>query len=481
VPGSNSKAGHIGVSRLTIGVLIASLGAAILVGFLVRGGSAAWLAGALVALLLTLTVHFAERASARFDSLQQSNEKLQREIAERQRSEQALYALQTRFTGIVEISADALICTDRSQRITLFNQGAERTFGYTASEVLGQPLDILIPERLREVHRRHAVAFAQSNAQTLRMPPKNQLFGRRKDGTEFRMESTVSKLEVGGEMILTVILRDMTAWVQAEEELRRARDELETRVRERTAELEQANQALQGENIERQLVEGSLRKLSGRLLALQDAERRRLARELHDGATQNLMALSMNLCALRETGAKGHPAFEECRKLVDESIAELRTMSFLLHPPLLETMGLSCALPDYVKGFSQRSGIQVSLDVPADLGRLGRDVEGTLYRIVQEALANVHRYSGSRTAQISLVPEADRITVEIVDQGCGLSPIPDGHRSGVGITGMRERVRLLGGSLDLQSGRQGTTLRVVLPLVATGTPSVDDADLSKLA
>jgi PAS domain S-box-containing protein len=481
VPGSNSKAGHIGVSRLTIGVLIASLGAAILVGFLVRGGSAAWLAGALLALLLTLTVHFAERAAARSDSLQQSNEKLQREIAERQRSEQALYALQTRFTGIVEISADALISTDQSQRITLFNQGAEKIFGYTASEVLGKPLDILIPERLREVHRRHAAAFAQSSLQTLRMSHKNLLLGQRKDGTEFRMESTVSKLEVGGDRIFTVILRDMTEWVRAAEELRRARDELETRVRERTAELEQANQALQAENTERRLAEESLRHLSGRLLLLQDEERRRLARELHDGATQNLMALSMNLCALRETAANGHPAFEECRKLVDESIGELRTISFLLHPPLLETMGLSCALPDYVKGFSQRSGIQVRLDVPAALGRLGRDVEGTLYRIVQEALSNVHRHSGSQTAQIALVPEADRITLEIVDQGCGFPPIPDAHRSGVGITGMRERVRLLGGSLDLQCGRQGGTLRVVLPLVPSGTPSVDDADLSKLA
>ncbi len=445
---------------------------------------AALLAGTLLALLLTLTVHFAQRAAARSDSLQQSNEKLESEIWERRRGEEALKASQARFAGIMEISADAVISTNESQRITLFNQGAEKVFGYAANEVLGQPLDILIPERLREAHRRHVVAFLQSDQQTLRMSLRNYLVGLRKDGTEFRMESSVSKLEIGGETIFTVILRDMTDWVRAAEELRRAHDELETRVRERTAELEQANQALQVEIVERRLAEESLRELSGRLLVLQDVERRRLARELHDGATQNLMALAMNLSAMRETTpppANGHSAFAECHELVDQSLEELRTISFLLHPPLLETMGLSCALPNYVKGFSERSGILVNLDMPAELGRLGRDVEVTLYRIVQEALSNVHRHSGSPTAEITLSLGMDSVTLEVADQGCGLPPSPDGHRLGVGITGMRERVRLLGGSLELKSGRPGTTIRVVLPLVASDPPSVDAVDLPELA
>jgi signal transduction histidine kinase len=261
---------------------------------------------------------------------------------------------------------------------------------------------------------------------------------------------------------------------------------MEARVRERTAELEQANQALLAEIAERRLAEESLRELSGQLLRLQDEERRRLVRELHDGATQNLMALSMNLSALRQTAppaANALNAFAECLKLVDESLEEIRTISFILHPPLLETMGLSCALPNYVKGFSERSGILVNLDMPAELGRLGRDVEITLYRIVQEALSNVHRHSRSRTAEITLTPGVDSVMLEIADQGCGLPPSPDGHRSGVGIAGMRERVRLLGGSLELKSGNPGTTLRVVLPVVAAGSPSssLDAADLPKLA
>jgi PAS domain S-box-containing protein len=484
VPGKNGKAGQFGVSWLTFCVFIASMGANLLVWSFVRVGEAALLAGTLSALFLTLTVHFAQRAAARSDALQQSKEELQREILERQRSEEALYALQVRFAGIVEISADALISTDESQRITLFNQGAEKIFGYTASEVLGQPLDILIPVRLREAHRRHTAAFAQSSLQTLRMSHKHHLLGQRKDGTEFRMESTVSKLEIGGERIFTVILRDMTEWVRAAEELRQARDQLEARVRERTAELEHANQALQVEIAERRLAEDSLRELSGRLLLLQDEERRRLARELHDGATQNLIALSMNLAALRETfppAANGHNGFAECLRLVDQSLEELRTISFLLHPPLLETMGLSCALPSYVKGFSERSGIPVNLDMPTELGRLGRDVEVTLYRIVQEGLSNVHRHSRSPKAEITLSQGVDIITLEVADQGRGLPQTPDGHRLGVGIAGMRERVRLLGGSLELKSGKQGTTIRVVLPLVASGPPPVKAEDLPKLA
>jgi PAS domain S-box-containing protein len=447
---------------------------------------AALLTGTLLALLLTLTVHFAQRAAARSDFLQQSNEKLETEISERRRAEEALKASQARFAGIMKISADAVISTNESQRITLFNQGAEKVFGYSPNEVLGQPIDILIPERLREAHRRHVAAFLQSDQQTLRMSSRNYLLGLRKDGSEFRMESTVSKLEIAGERIFTVILRDMTDWVRAAEDLRSARDEMEARVRERTAELEQANQALLAEIAERRLAEESLRELSGRLLRLQDEERRRLVRELHDGATQNLVALSMNLSALRQTvppASNALNAFAECLKLVDESLEELRTISFILHPPLLETMGLSCALPNYVKGFSERSGILVNLDMPADLGRLGRDVELTLYRIVQEALSNVRRHSRSRTAEITLSPELDSVALEVADQGCGLPPSPDGHRLGVGIAGMRERVRLLGGSLELKSGNPGTTLRVVLPVVAAGSPSssLDAADLPELA
>lgn len=486
MPGNNGKAGHLDVTWLTFWVLIASLGANLLVWSLLRVGEAALLVGTLLALLLTLTVHFAERAAARSDSLLQASKELEQEVSERQRSEEALHALQTRFASIVEISADALISTDQDQRITLFNQGAEKIFGYTASEVLGKPLDDLIPERFREVHRHHTAAFARSGLQTFRMSHRDRLLGLRKDGTEFRMESTVSKLEIDGERIFTVILRDMSAWVRAEEELGRARDELETRVRERTMELEQANRTLQAEIAERRLAEESLRELSGRLLRLQDEERRRLVRELHDGATQNLMALSINLSGLRDAvppAANALNAFAECLKLVDESLEELRTISFLLHPPLLETMGLSCALPNYVKGFGERSGIQVSLDMPAELGRLGRDVEITLYRIVQEALSNVHRHSHSRTAKITLSLRVDSVTLEIADQGCGLPPSPDGHRLGVGIAGMRERVRLLGGSLELKSGQPGTTIRVVLPFAAAGSPSVsvDALDLSKLA
>jgi PAS domain S-box-containing protein len=440
------------------------------------------LAGLLVASLLTLTVNFGQRNAAKSASLQRSHEKLESEILEHRRTEEALWAARARFTGIVEISADALISTDENQRITLFNQGAEKVFGYSAREVQGQPLDILIPERLREIHRRHVAAFLQSKQQTLRMSQSNYLLGLRKDGSEFRMESSVAKLEIGGDKIFTAILRDMTDWVRTQEELRSARDQLETRVRVRTAQLEQANQALQTEIAERQRVEEALRGLSGRLLQIQDEERRRFARELHDGATQNLMALAMNLAAMRDTGSATNrvDALRECISLVDQSLDELRTISFVLHPPLLETMGLRAALPAYVKGFGARSGIQVSLEMSAELGRLGPDVELTLYRILQEALANVHRHSHSPTVKITVSQEAERVTLEVADEGCGMPQSADGHRLGVGITGMRERVRLLGGSLEIQSSDRGTTMRAVLPTgVSAPSSAGEEQDLSK--
>ena len=215
-------------------------------------------------------------------------------------------------------------------------------------------------------------------------------------------------------------------------------------------------------------VEESLHALSGQLLQLQDAERRRFARELHDGATQSLTALHMNLSAMRDGNGLGdsrRDSLTECIGLVDQSLEELRTISFLLHPPLFEMTGLRGALPAYVRGFSERSGIQVSLDIPAELGRLARDVEVTVYRIVQEALSNVHRHSHSSTAQITLSQGGDRVTLEVTDQGAGMPGSLDDHRLGVGITGMRERVRLLGGSLEIESSGRGTTMRAVLPTI----------------
>src|SRR6267143_3688278 len=220
----------------------------------------------------------------------------------------------------------------------------------------------------------------------------------------------------------------------------RAHHELEGRVRERTAQLEQANEAL---------------------LHVQDEERQRIARELHDSTVQILGAVAINLEKVQQLVPDGDPVkvrklLADGSELVERATTELRTISHLLHPPILDDLGLEGVLPWYAAGFSSRSGIQVKMDVPPDLGRLPHELELTLFRIVQEALTNIHRHSGSPTAEISVFRDAHQVTLQVMDHGGGIPPgvlesAPNATTAvGVGIAGMRERVRQLGGRLEIE-------------------------------
>lgn len=218
--------------------------------------------------------------------------------------------------------------------------------------------------------------------------------------------------------------------------------------------------------------EGAMRQLSGRLFRVQDEERRRLGRQLHDTTGQNLAALRMNLMRIRRLPVSSDPAVAESLgeslALVDESIAEVRTLSYVLHPPLIDDAGLVAALRWYASGFEARSGIAVRLDVPDDLERLPRDVETTIFRIVQEALTNVQRHSGSRVARIRVTPGDDGVQVEISDEGKGIAAELRGqdeklYASGVGMAGIRQRVIELGGKMDIIWGGVGMTILVELP------------------
>jgi PAS domain S-box-containing protein len=221
---------------------------------------------------------------------------------------------------------------------------------------------------------------------------------------------------------------------------------------------------------ERKLAERRMRQISGRLLRLQDEERRRIARELHDTTAQNLAALKIALTRVADAAGLlpgDREVLEQSIALTDECAREIRTMSYLLHPPLLDELGLAHALKAYVKGYTQRTGVAVELEVAADLGRLARDSETALFRIVQEALANIHRHSGSPTARISLERDNGRVALRVQDEGCGLPPglLERGAvRLGVGISGMRERARQLGGSLEIHSRQAGTTVEAILPV-----------------
>jgi PAS domain S-box-containing protein len=220
--------------------------------------------------------------------------------------------------------------------------------------------------------------------------------------------------------------------------------------------------------------ESELRQLSGRLLHLQDEERRRIARHLHETVAQSLAALKMNLAIVQKSkealDKRGSFALEEIRSLLEVCIREVRTLSYLLHPPLLDESGLPSALRWYTEGFEQRSGVRVNLQIPANLGRLSQEMETTLFRIVQECLTNIHQHSGSSTATIAVRQNAEELVLEVKDEGRGMPPrIVSAHEPvgvvGVGIAGMRERIKQLGGQMEIQSDSKGTTVKAVLRLI----------------
>ena len=247
---------------------------------------------------------------------------------------------------------------------------------------------------------------------------------------------------------------------RAEEELQKAHDELEQKVKERTAALEAANAGL-GE-------------LSSRLQQIRDEERRQIARELHDSVGQLLTALSINIAVVQSQVSHMDPsavrAMSENASLIDQLSRETRTISHLLHPPLLDVAGLASAVRWYVDGFSERSKIKIDVDIPEEFRRLSDETEIAIFRMVQECLTNIHRHSGATAACVRFRAENSRVLVEVQDNGNGITldkqlELSSPGRSGVGFRGMRERFRQLGGTLEIRSEGSGTMVTATLPLV----------------
>ena len=373
---------------------------------------------------------------------------------------------------VLDAANDAIIeLNPADDTIKYWNQGAEKLYGWTSAEAIGKDINSLLKTLSDQ-------PLDQSKTELMEQGNwEGEVIHTRRDGVQLYIasHSTLQRETRRRPAIWLEVNRDITERKKAEQELQKAEEqrriarevaysELERQVQKRTAELQQSNQ--------------QLRQLSARLIRSQDDERRRIARELHDSAGQYLGAVSIALEVARKEQEKTMNKLAEAGEMAKGCAAEIRTISHLLHPPLLEELGLASAAQWYVQGFAARSGIQVEMDIPEHLDRLGNDVELVLFRILQEALTNIHRHSGSKTASVRIGADSQQVWLNVQDQGKGVSN-GDGasgeFRPGIGITGMRERVKDLSGTLEIRPDQSGTRVKVVLPLAADRRPN--EADL----
>src|SRR6202047_2406090 len=386
------------------------------------------------------------------------------------------------LASIVDSSDDAIVSKTLEGVITSWNAGAERLFGYTAKEAIGQHISMIIPLDRRDEETSILARLSRGERidhfDTIRL---------RKDGTALDVSLSISPVRDSTGKIIGAakIARDVTGRKRIERELyeseqrfRTLADALDTQVQFRTQELRRRNAEIQQQS-------DQLRDLSGRLMFAQDEERRRIARELHDSAGQHLAALGMGLARI-EDDAKRDPArlsksIKDDQDLIQDLTQEIRTTSYLLHPPMLDESGLSSALRWYIDGLAERSGLSIELNIPDNLERLAPEVELAIFRLVQECLTNIHRHSGSKTAVIRIAREPDRIYAEVQDHGKGISQERlaevQSQGVGVGIRGMRERVRQSHGELILDSNALGTKVTAIFP--AKTTTAKDPGTISR--
>jgi PAS domain S-box-containing protein len=375
--------------------------------------------------------------------------KVTRDLTERNTAEEALRRSEERARLFADAVQDyAIFMLDSTGNIATWNRGAQRIKGYQAPEIIGKHFSIFYPE---------VDLIAGKPARELEVAAREGRFEDegwrlRKDGSQFWANVIITAVRnQEGELLgFSKVTRDFTEPMLS----RKALEESQAKL---------------------QASERSLRELSLHLLRTQDEERRLIGREMHDSLGQYLSVLKMRLDSMSasEDAAKRatREGLVECARLADDCAKEVRTVSYLLYPPMLEEMGLKHAIPWYLEGFSQRSGIATKFEVDPQLERLPRDAELVLFRVLQESLTNVHKHSGSKTADVFLRCEEGSVVLEIVDTGAGFShALGEGASRdwmgslGVGLRGMSERLRQLGGRLDVNSSGAGTRVLASVPV-----------------
>ena len=360
------------------------------------------------------------------ETLRAANDQMQQQINLRTAELQRITTQLLDQAKLIDLANDAIFVRTRDHTISFWNQGAERLYGWSKREALGRLTHDLL-------HTVFPVPFSEI-AESERW--EGELIHTKRDGSKISVASRWSALRDDRNSLI--------GWL-----------EINTDV------------------TPRKRAEESARTLSARILNLQDDERRRIARELHDSLGQYLVSAKVNLDLLQNTIAEPHQIdlLSECSTNIAQCISETRTISHLLHPPLLDEAGFASAARWYIDGFAQRGAFSVELDFPPFIKRMDRVIETVLFRVLQEALTNAHRHSGGSAVRISLdVKEQDRVQLRIADNGDGIprdrlrSMQNNDSLAGVGLAGMRQRLRELGGDLKIASAHPGTVIEATIPL-----------------
>ena len=352
---------------------------------------------------------------------------------------------EVRLRGILDSAMDAIITTDAEQRVVLFNSAAETMFGWTREEALGAPLCAFIPERYREQHASHVARFGETHTAPRRMGGALRVVkGLRRNGEEFPIDASISQTDEEGKRFYTVILRDVTARIEAEEALQRSKEELQ--------------------------------RLGAAAHMMREQEKSRIARELHDELGQLLTMLQMDVAWCKERQPPGSAAFaaklDRMEALLKSTIAATRRIAADLRPLMLDDLGLVPSIEWLAENFSQRTGIACRLSIGNRDLQLSTEHATAIFRIVQESLTNVAKHARASRADITIESAQEALVVRIEDDGVGFSPDAPRKPESFGLFGLRERASLIGGEATIASAPgAGTRVEVRMPRAAAAGPT----------